>query len=327
MKITAALAIVIILAMRVSAQSTPTPIGPQTADQLVELQTLEGHSEAITDVAFTQDSPRLISAADDTSVMLWDAASGAALSTQFEHFSFVKGIALHESVVASSSWDRSVRLWSIVEDELVPLEIHSGYPAVTERLDFSPDGQLLAFGVGNGTVHVVSTATQAEQFQFSLAALQVTAVAFSPDGATLAAAGGFPEQGFHVWDVTSGEPVRSQITEGAGITALAFHPTEAEVIAAAGDDGTLRIFQDDEETAVIAFDDWINDVTFSPDGLLLAAALQDGSLHFWDVERERMITAYRISGEPLNAIAFSHHGTLLAVAGEDQVIHVLGVWE
>jgi WD40 repeat protein len=45
------------------------------------LQTLEGHSRAVSSVAFSHDSARLASASDDTTVKVWDASSGECLQT------------------------------------------------------------------------------------------------------------------------------------------------------------------------------------------------------------------------------------------------------
>jgi WD40 repeat protein len=45
------------------------------------LQTLEGHSDGVSSVAFSHDSTRLASASYDSTVKIWDAGSGECLQT------------------------------------------------------------------------------------------------------------------------------------------------------------------------------------------------------------------------------------------------------
>jgi WD40 repeat protein len=53
------------------------------------LQTLEGHSDWVSSVAFSHDSTRLASASHDSTVRIWDASSGACLQTLEVHSSLV----------------------------------------------------------------------------------------------------------------------------------------------------------------------------------------------------------------------------------------------
>jgi WD40 repeat protein len=57
------------------------------------LQTLEGHGQFVTSVAFSHDSSRLVSASADCTVKIWDASSGACLHTLKGHNGFVRSVA------------------------------------------------------------------------------------------------------------------------------------------------------------------------------------------------------------------------------------------
>src|SRR5438067_705131 len=57
------------------------------------LQTLEGHSDSVSSVAFSHDSARLASASNDNTIKIWDASSGACLQTLEGHSDWVSSVA------------------------------------------------------------------------------------------------------------------------------------------------------------------------------------------------------------------------------------------
>ncbi|EMD59114.1 hypothetical protein COCSADRAFT_165333 [Bipolaris sorokiniana ND90Pr] len=78
-----------------------------------ELDTLEGHSDWVSLVAFSHDSTRLASASEDSTVKVWDTSSGACLQTLEGYRSWVSSVAfLHDSTrLALASDDRTVKVW------------------------------------------------------------------------------------------------------------------------------------------------------------------------------------------------------------------------
>ena len=49
------------------------------------LQTLEGHTDSVTSVAFSPNGKQVVSGSDDQTVRLWDTATGALLQTLEGH--------------------------------------------------------------------------------------------------------------------------------------------------------------------------------------------------------------------------------------------------
>jgi WD40 repeat protein len=57
------------------------------------LQTLEGHSDWVSSVAFSPDGLKIVSGSNDSAVRVWDAQSGEALQTLEGHSGEVNSVA------------------------------------------------------------------------------------------------------------------------------------------------------------------------------------------------------------------------------------------
>lgn len=311
---------------------------------IVQVAALTGHEGRVNAVAFSPvvDGRLLLaSGGQDVSLRLWDAAQGTQLGVYYRHASFVKDVAFSPEAqngarLASSSWDYTVVLWNVdASGAASPAQTFGMYSAVIDHVAFSPDGARLAFGVGNGTVHVVDLAARAETHIFELEGLQITAVAFSADGTMLAAAAGFPANSALVWDLTesSVEPAYTLRGHRGSVTGIAFHP-DGELLATAGDDGLvyLWLLGNDEPVAALQPGEWVTAIAFGPgtigDQPLLAAAGFDGVIHLYDVsDPEAPDELAALSGHvgPVNDLAFGATAAgswMLASAGDRGTIRL-----
>lgn len=311
--------LLLILAGSVTAQTVtePTSITANNADQ-VQFASEIAVVDVVNDLVFSPDGTLLVTAGNDTSVRVWSLEDNSQVTESFEHFSFVKAAAFTESVLATAGWDRTVITWTLESGALTPQATFTGYDAVIEHLAISPDGAHIAFGVGDGRVRVADAATGEVLHELPVGSLRVSAVAYSPDGAQIATAGGFPTTGAQVWDAEGG--LQTAVLAHPGIvTALAYSPDGA-VLAAAGNDGTVSLWQTHALIASIAVEEWVTDIAFSLDGSVLVAARQDGVVTFWDVSdatAPTLVIALIAADESINAIAFSADGTRLATASDD----------
>ena len=138
-------------------------------------------------VCARRDGPRLGIA--DTTLRLWDRASGDCTRTLTGHTSDVMSVAFapDSSMLASASADNTIRLWDPVSGE--SRRVLEGHTDWVRSVAFSRDGRALASGSDDKTVRLWDPASGACAAVLEGHTGYVYSVAFSPDGRTLASGG------------------------------------------------------------------------------------------------------------------------------------------
>ena len=141
--------------------------------------------------------------------------------------------------------------------------------------------------------------------------VNVTSVAFSPDGSRLAY-GTRPENGHdakvYLWNVKTGESIPMLSTKS--VTWVAF---SRDGTLAAGFLNRTTLVDVSTRTEIATFPGG-GPLAFSHDGTLLASHGPDGitSIGLWDVSRRKEVGVLRRHKDQINALAFSSDGALLA---------------
>ncbi len=238
------------------------------------LGTLSGHSGAVTALAFAPDSKMLASGSPDTTIRLWDVAAKRALRTLEGHEFGVEGLAFapDAKTLASASRDATVRLWDVVTERPSTLLGKHNDPALC--VVFAPDGKTVVSGGEDKLVRFwpigepkpkppqgpqQEQGSQAPQPQKPVESLSVgnhvLAIAFAPNGKTLAAA---------VSDAQATVPTPGSVVivdaRARGIIggSLGGHLGKVEALA------------------------------FAPDGKTLATSGADRSIRLWDLASRTM---------------------------------------
>ena len=192
---------------------------------------------------------------------------------------------------------------------------------------FSPDGRHLAVATSMG-VWLYDAETYDELTLLTGHKEEVTVVAFSSDGTTLASASGFHFPGIlKLWAVETGQNIATFQVERGSTDSVSFSP-DGKILAWAN-----RLW--DVETGQqldISLDDRLFDVAFSPDGKILAGTgistverTRTGVIKFYEAETGRLIntltatqrTRWEESSKRVSSIAFSPDGRLLASGSAD----------
>lgn len=166
----------------------------------------------------------------------------------------------------------------------------------------SPDGQVLATEEADGWVQLWDvTSGRAVRRPLPHAALsrfrsgagaRIAALAFSPDGGTLAI--GTMDGFINLWDVRSGAERVPRPGHESAVFTVAFSPDGRHVLSG-GFDGTARLWavEKGRQMRVFPCEDSVSTVLFSGDGTRAAVGTRAGIVHWLDPARETPLLRWK----------------------------------
>lgn len=253
--------------------------------------------------------------------------------------------------VASASNDGVARIWDIANGSSRAL---SGN---LKQVAFAPYGASLA-GAGD-SVKVLDATSGQVRFALPASSNSAVALAYSSDGALLAAVGadhtikvwdvrsgqllrefpngqyvvnsiaissrGYLAAGYgtdiRLWDVRSGQLLRTIIGDGSVVNAVAFSPSGQTL--ASGGGYKIHLWSPDtgrERKTLIGHRLSVSALAFAPDGRTLASGSYDTTIQLWNAESGDYRGSLKEHIKVVQALSFSRDGSLLASGGEDNTV-------
>jgi RNA polymerase sigma factor (sigma-70 family) len=255
-------------------------------------------------------------------VSLWDTATGERLR-QFDGGGKSEVLSVAFSAdgkrLAAAGWP-NVRVW-----DTATWAVLQTFPLATRRLAFLGDGNTLAVASG-AVVHILDVKTGKERRPGVAPEAQLSAVAWSPDGRTVATGDGTTR----LWDAATGKALRH-----VGVTLpgnVVFSPDGKFLAAPYLAENRLRLWEVATGKEAAPFKPpkgQPTDLSFAPNGkALLTADAGDGTVRAWDWATGKGRVVSRIDkGKPGSLLypgAFSPDGRFLAACEPQREIRGFG---
>lgn len=309
-------------AVPVKEEATTVPATASATPAPTLRQSLRGHTDTVLSLAFSPDSKRIVSAAADGTIRLWDSANGKSLKILRRHQGAVSAVAYSANGrwLAAAGHDGVVRLWE-EKSGAIRNEWRGPGNAIL-ALAFSPDSRWLAAAGRDRVVQLWSVTDGRLAHTYPGHHGDVLGLAFSPDGNTLASAGA--DRSVRLWNVGGARDPAGLSIYRTAVQALAFSP-DGRWLASGTEDHTVRLAETGAGTQIQTFVTALASVhalTYSPDGTQLVIGTADKKIQILDAVKGTLLHTLEGHQDKVLAVAMSPDGRSLASAGRDQVIQV-----
>lgn len=268
---------------------------PQVWDLVTgeELLMLEGETRGQAhSCAITPDGNILV-VTYDKDVKLWDLINGIELHT----FEGERGLNGHKEWVydcaitpdgnyaISVSFDRSLRLWDLVQKRKDYYHPFYGFHEKMWACAITPDGTKVIAGAQDGTLKVFDFETGGVLMIFEGHTDGVHGCIVTPDSKYLISASW--DNTLKVWDLATGREISTLVGHSFRVEDCKVTPPDGKYLISASHDSTLKVWdlqRIGEPQPKRSHQCWVTRCIVTPDGKKAISASYDGTMKIWDIE-------------------------------------------
>jgi WD40 repeat protein len=288
------------------------------------------HSSGVNWNAVSKDGAFALTGASDSTVKLWDVATGRLVRTFQGSSGLVMYVAFMpdgKRIVTAGANGTTVDVWDIATGRLLQ-SLNDGSGAIFMAVP-SPDGKyVLSSTTGRDapekTAMLWDPAAEKVVRRFGGHKDSVRTGAFSPDGRRLLTGG--DDGAIKLWDAATGALIRT-FTGVGPVQIVAFSPDGKRIFA--GGNGSARLW--DTQTGAPSHvlpghARFVRSVAFSEDGTRILTADPDNTVRIWNAATGRLIGARRGQAKQVDSIMFAPGGRLALSASSEPTV-MLRLWD
>jgi WD40 repeat protein len=297
-------------------------LSPLAVEKLALLYTLK-HISKVLSVALSADGQTLVSGSDDSTIKVWNLASGQELRTLKGHtFMAFKSVALsadEQTLVGGSSFGE-IYVWNLASgQELRTLKGPIYYFVWSVAL--SADGQTLVSASMNQPIKVWNLATGREVRTLTNHEEEAYSVALSADGQTLVSGS---DNTIKVWNLASGQELRTLKGHTGFVWSVALS-ADGQTLVSGSVDNTIKVWNlasGQELRTLKGHADHVTSVALSADGQTLVSGSYDGTIKVWNLASGQELRTLKGHADHVTSVALSADGQTLVSGSEDGTIKV-----
>lgn len=240
---------------------------------------LQGHTDAVRSLSFSDNGKLLVSAGHDNTVRVWNIETGRAIRTFRGHGSWVRASAAAADGrwILSGGYDAQIRRWSIE---------------------------------GGDEIHVL----QGRPFEGHANA--VLAASFSPDGTQVVTAS--QDRRAKSWQADSGEVVRTFDEGHAFLASNVVFLADGKRLVTSAMDNTTRIWDVVAGTELFRLDRTGRNAALavSNDGRRIVTGSDDGAVKIWNTQDGELLQTLQAHSHEVTAVAISNTQPALVLSGD-----------
>lgn len=290
------------------------------------LQELKGHMAAIRTVDYAPDGSQIASGSEDKTIRFWNPNTGELMKELKGHQGMVWALAFSPRgrTLASGGFDNKLIIWNASTG--TSLQTLNAHQDVLTSLSYAPDTSFLVTGSYDKTLKLWPAieppipALADLNLNDGSGAPAARFVLFTPDGKRMIT--GNQNRQIRLWDLETGRVIK-QVIQDRGVSFGALD-ADGKLLATSGYGGACYLFDVESLKLRKTFDKESGEnttVALSPNGQVLVSGARDGSLTIWDTDSGAKIQELPRLELPIEGLAFSPDGKLLASTSGDYKQH------
>jgi WD40 repeat protein len=243
--------------------------------------------------AVSPDGRRIVTASQENTARVWDAASGQQIVVLRGHEARVQSpnFSADGSRIVTVSEDNTARVWHAESGQQIV--VLRGHEARVQSADFSADGSRIVTASQDNTARVWHAESGQQIVVLRGHQDEVRSASFSPNGLRIVTASA--DKTARIWDGLTGREIAVLRGHEAHVQSAAFSPDGLRIVTASGDKSarTWDVGNTTKTAVLRGHEARVQSAAFSADGSRVVTASRDRTVRIWDAASGREVAVLR----------------------------------